>query len=199
MTARALELEDFDRNIAGFGPETDQGGGADPDRMASFDEGYAAGWEDAETATRGEQDQAHAAMRAHLQDLSFTYHEARAHVMRGLQPLLVAIVRQAVPDILQKTLGQRLIAEVEAMAEDVDGTDMELLVAPGQAAAANDLLDGITALPFAVAEDPTLAEGEIHLRMGAREREIDLNALRDGLDDALQALDTLNKETLANG
>jgi flagellar assembly protein FliH len=138
-------------------------------------------------------------MRARLQELSFTFHEARAHVMRALHPLLDAIVEQALPDILHQTLGQRLKAEIEDMAiAEADG-DISLLVAPGHAEAAGTLLGDITAMPFDVAEDPALAAGQIHMRLGRSEREIDLSVVMTTLRDALGALDTINEETLANG
>ena len=199
MKDHVLELENFDQALSVLTSPSETGDLPDPDRMAAFDEGYAAGWEDAENAARAEQVQAETALRSRLQDLSFSFHEARAHVMRMLHPLLNAIVDQAVPELLQKTLGHRLLAEIESLAASTAEQDIELLVAPGHADAARNLMSDVTALPVTIAEDPTLMAGQIHLRLGEAEREIDLDTLISTLRDALCALDEINKETLDHG
>lgn len=52
-------------------------------RLASYDSGYAAGWEDATAAQSGDQSRIRAELARNLQALSFTYQEARSHVLRA--------------------------------------------------------------------------------------------------------------------
>lgn len=55
-------------------------------RLASYEQGFSAGWEDALAAQADDRKQLAADLAHTLQSLSFTYHEARAHILRGLEP-----------------------------------------------------------------------------------------------------------------
>lgn len=197
--SRPLELENFDSALGGFVPDVIEGTRLEHERLAAYDEGYAAGWDDSSKAAEADLAQSEAQMRAHLQDLGFTFHEARAHVMRTVQPMLNAIVEKALPQLLHDTLGHRITADLTAMIEEAGDADITLLVASDQGDRVRNLLGGISSLPIDVHEESTLGAGELHLRLGHCEREIDLRALETTIGDALRALDTLNKETFAHG
>ena len=196
---RILRLEDFGSGPEVPAPETTDGSRLEAERLAAFDQGYAAGWEDAHKAAAQEARDSDEAARSRLQDLGFTFHEARAHVMTALTPMLRAIVSHAVPQLIQRTLGQRLTEELEAMIEEAGEAEVEILVPVGDAAQVASAISEIRTLPVSIREDGALADGQIHLRLGRLEREIDLAELGRRLDDALSALDTLNKEALAHG
>ncbi|WOI56176.1 hypothetical protein [Palleronia sp. LCG004] len=196
---RAVHFEDFDTAFV-FEPEiVELKPDHNPDRAAIFDEGYAAGWDAAQKAQAEAGEQARQAVRSHLQDLSFTFHEARAHVMRSLHPMLLTAMGLAVPAALRATLGQRLADEIADMARDEADMPVEFTVSPLDAATLAEALEGLTALPATIREDAGLSEGQIHLRLGASAREIDLHAVERRIDDALRALDAINQEQIANG
>jgi len=198
VTARPISLENFDDFAPE--PETSVQEVTQQDRLAAYDEGYGAGWDDGAAATRAEIEGAEAELAAHLQDLTFTFHEARAHVMRTVQPLLMQALSHALPRILHETLAHRLAEEIDALIDAGAAPEITLLVPPGAAETLAPSLRDVAGLPIVPREDADLPPGELHLRLGAEsELRLDLGALDRVLDDAFAALDTINKETLAHG
>ncbi len=199
MTARPLKLEDFGLHSGPAPVETVDGERLEAEKLASFDKGYAAGWEDATAAAERARAEGAEAALAQLQDLSFTYHEARAHVLRSVLPLIEAVADKVVPTVLRETLGARLAELVEAHAEEAATAEVEILTAPGEAAALREALDGRAGFPVAVREEEGLDPGLHHVRLGRVERELDLAGLERGLRDALGALEAGSREILTNG
>ena len=196
---RPLRLEDFGTTPQPFVPDTIDGSRLEAERLEAFDKGYAAGWDDAVKASEQETQSAEDAARASLQDLGFTFHEARAHIMLSMTPLLRSIVTHTLPMILRETIGARILEELEAMTTEASDTPVELFVPEGDLPAMEEALQNITTLPVTITEEATLAAGQIYLRLGDTERQIDLDALGQRISDALSALDTLNKEALKHG
>ncbi|PZX15090.1 flagellar assembly protein FliH [Palleronia aestuarii] len=194
-----LRLEDFGTSFAE--PEVDPIDAArlEAECVAAYDKGYAEGWEDAQRAAQKAAEESDTAARATLQDLGFTFHEARAHVMAALSPLLRTIVAHAVPLMIDRTLGERLTEELEAMIAEAGEAEIEIRVGEGEAEKVRRVLDEVGSLPAQVREDATLEPGKVHLRLGTLEREIDPADLERRLGAALDALDHINKDALAHG
>jgi flagellar assembly protein FliH len=169
------------------------------DTLDAYDKGYAAGWDDATKAAKAEETQADLNLRQSLEDLGFTYHEARVHVMGALSPLLSALMRKVVPRMLQDTLGARLIEEVEAMADSAVDLPVDLMANPADAAALRPVIEAVKTLPMRLVEERTVAPGQMFLKAGTAEREIDLTGALTAITEALEALDDLNKEQLRHG
>lgn len=199
MTARPLILEDFGLHAGPAPVETVDGERLEAEKLAAFDKGYAAGWEDATAASERAQAECSDAALARLQDLSFTYHEARAHVLRSVLPLIRAVADKVVPTLLRETLGVRLAELVQAHAEEAVWSEVEILAAPGEAEALRAALEGRVGFPLVVREEESLAPGLHHVRLGRVERELDLSGLERGLLDALDAIEAESKEILTNG
>jgi flagellar assembly protein FliH len=177
-----LRLEDFG------GPPPAPFGAFDPDpaagteaaaeaRLAGYDQGYAAGWEDALAAQAAEQGQVREDLARALHDLGFTFHEARAHLLRSLDPLLRALVDRVLPEIARASLGAAVVAELRDTAARLAGAPVVLEVAPGDRAAIAAALGEAPALPAELREDAALSEGQVRFRFGAEERALDLEAL----------------------
>ena len=56
-------------------------------KLASFESGYSAGWEDAAAAQADDQTRVSADLARSLQSLTFTYHEARNHVLKAIEQI----------------------------------------------------------------------------------------------------------------
>lgn len=194
-----LNLEDFGTQEDGFAPALINGTRLEAERLEAFDSGYSAGWEDAVKAAAQEGRTAEEVARARLQDLGFTYHEARAHVMLSMTPLLEAIVAQVLPRIVHDSIGARIVEELGALADQAGDSPIELLVPVGEGGTMRRAVDGLTTLPITVIDEETLPPGHIYLRLGTAERQIDLSGVADRIGEAIAALDTLNKETLSHG
>lgn len=169
------------------------------DALAAFDKGYAAGWEDAAKATRQEQEQSETAVAQSLQDLGFTYQEARAHVMRSLTPLVSGMLTRLLPRLIRDTLGARIIEEIDGIADKSADSPIDLLIAPAGADDLRAIVGRITELPLRVVEEATVPEGQIFLRLGQTEREIDLSGALDSISAALNGLDSLNCKESVHG
>ncbi|TYB87883.1 ABC transporter ATP-binding protein [Oceaniovalibus sp. ACAM 378] len=169
------------------------------DALAAFDKGYAAGWEDAAKATRQEQEQSKTAVAQSLQDLGFTYQEARAHVMRSLTPLVSGMLTRLLPRLIRDTLGARIIEEIDGIADKSADSPIDLLIAPAGADDLRTIIGRITELPLRVVEEATVPEGQIFLRLGLTEREIDLSGALDSISAALNGLDSLNRKESVHG
>ena len=199
MTAAPLRLEDFGQ-FSGLVPKVViDGDRLESEKLAAFDKGYAAGWDDATEAHGAEVLTAERALAARLEELSFSFHEARAHVMASLHPLLQGIVERIVPQVLSETLGQRLADAVIRLADDHPDPDVAVHTCPADAEDVAEHLTKHARFPTHVVPDDSLVPGLIQLRLGTRATEIDLTAIQTALHDALAALDTLNEETLSHG
>jgi flagellar assembly protein FliH len=175
---RPLRLESFDPEgsaAAGAALAAD----AEERRLAAYESGYAAGWEDAVAAQAGDARRLREDLARNLRDLSFTYHEARAEVLKGLAPLLRAMIDQVLPETARATLGARIAEVVAAEAERLGSPPVQIVVAPADRAAVEAALPDSPPFDLALAVEPTLAEGQVHFRFGSEERVLDLPALLD--------------------
>jgi len=200
-----LRLEDFGAATLAARPTSALPNLADPtpvsqeQALAAYDKGYAAGWEDATQAASQSQDRLDAAMANNLEDLGFTYHEARAHVMRSLTPLLDGMLTKLLPRVIRDSLGARIMEEIGGLAQHGAENPIELLVCPSDAEQLTPIIARITSLPLVLVPEDTVPQGQIFLRIGNVEREIDLEGAMASIARAVNALDELNKETAKHG
>lgn len=172
-------------------------------RLQAFENGYKAGWEDAVKAAADDAARISTDFAANLEDLSFTFSEAQSSLLGALRPLLTGMVESVLPRLARETLGARVIETLEGMARDATGTGAELVTSPGNVAALEQLLQDNNLLTTRVTGEPSLGDGQVHLRVGANEREIDLDsvlvqietALAGFLDDAPVDTVSQHKET----
>lgn len=143
-------------------------------KLASFEKGYQAGWEDSARAQQDSSTRISEDFGRNIRDLSFTYQEAHGAFVADMEQLIRQLVNSVLPKLAQETLGQRiaeiLTAEVEAQGQ----TPVRLVTAPGRGEALQAILPETTAMPLEIEEEASLADGQIQLRFGSTEREIDL-------------------------
>ncbi|PJE27392.1 flagellar assembly protein FliH [Pseudooceanicola antarcticus] len=154
-------------------------------RLEAFENGYKAGWDDAAKAARDEQGHIAADFARNLQDLSFTYHEAHGHVLSAVKPLLEDIVEKLLPDAARETLGLRVVDQLEALAREKSTVAVEISVAPDNLRLVEGLADQDFGFPVVMQGDDTLSEGQVFLRFGTEETEIDLGEVTEGIRGAL--------------
>ncbi len=168
-------------------------------RLESYEAGYKAGWDDAARAEAEEQGRIGAEFARNLQDLGFTFHEARCHVMQALEPLLAGMVERVLPKLVTETLGQTIVDELLPLATEAADTPIEVVVAPQSRPALEDLLGESGTVPFAIVEEPSLAPGQVFLRSGKTERHIDFATAIDRIGTAINGLYELNEKAFRNG
>ena len=155
------------------------------ERLQAFDRGYKDGWEDAARAHAEEQGRISAELAGNLQALSFTYHEARVAVLNEMEGILKGLVSRVLPETMMHSLGEMIVEQIHAAAEAASEIDVEVLVCPDNAGRVRNLLQGMIAPPLTVLEEPSLGEGQAFIRLGEDERKIDLEAVLQGLSEAV--------------
>lgn len=145
------------------------------EQLSSYENGYRAGWEEASAtptalAARSKND-----LSQHLQKLSFTYHEAQAHVLAALHPLLLQVVGQLMPQIAREALAPMVVEMLIPLADRLGQAPVILRVNPAAQQALLAAIEANTSLPIQITPDPTLGEGQVHLQLGTAEAELDLD------------------------
>ena len=172
-------LEDFGDLKAEHLTLTDQA--LEDQRLEAFERGYQAGWEDASKAHAEEQGSIGAELARNLQDLSFTFHEAQTAMMGNLEPLFHALLETVLPAAARDAFQARIVEELTALAREVGGGTIVLTVAASQTERIQAALDPDTGLPVSIQGDDTLGDGQAFLRIGQRERMIDIDATLDDI------------------
>ena len=145
-------------------------------RLDAFEKGYKAGWDDAVAAQEDDAQRLRADVGRSLQALSFTYHEARGHLLRGLGPLMEGICSRLLPQVAQAALGGIVCEALEPLAEEALDRPVTLVLNPEARPLVEEALSESAAPPVDFVEEPSLAPGQLHLRWDGGEQRIDLDA-----------------------
>lgn len=156
------------------------------ERLQSYEKGYAAGWEDAASAHSDEQARLGAEIAQNLRTLGFTYHEARVHVLRAVEPLLARMVEVVLPVLARETLAPLVVETLRPHFEAAAEAPISVVFNPVARPALEAALAGMTSLPLTLTEEPTLGEGQVWLRMGDSETQIDLDRALADISAALR-------------
>lgn len=163
-------------------------------RLAAYEQGYTAGWDDAVAAQDGEIARLRADLGRNLQDLSFTYHEAHSHVLRTLEPLLHDMVTKVLPAIARESLGQMVLEHLRPMAKDLADQPVTLVANPANRELLESLVLAEANFPLTFREEPSLGDGQVYLRLGEAESRIDLDGVISAISAAVSAFFRIEKQ-----
>lgn len=188
----ALRLEQFDAPDRGSAAPGPQAGAADLEeaRLGAFEAGYKAGWDDASAALADAEAELQAEVGRNLQALSFTYHEARNHVLRALSPLLAEVAARLLPQIAHAALPALVAEALAPYAEIAAEAPVLIRLHPANRQRVEALVGVSPGLPLHVCEDADLPVGQIWLQLGETETRVDIEAalttIRVAMDDFFQ-------------
>ena len=186
MTSLAHLYQDFGRKPSGYDGGVELGQSEIEDqKLASFESGYQAGWEDAVNAQKDSVQSISSDFAKNLQDASFNYHEARAELVKSLRPFFTDIANTLLPSIAQQTLGAHIVEQLHDMTRDQLDQVIEVTICPQNATAVDSILNENLPEPFVLVEDETLGAGQVYLRIGANERQIDMDQVVASVSDAM--------------
>ncbi len=168
-------------------------------RLTGFEAGYQAGWDDAVKAQGDSEAKLTADFVNTLQDMSFTYHEAYAKLNEGMKPLFSQLITKLLPEVAAQSLGLQILEQITAIAPVEHGATIEIVVSPGKEDTIRTLLEEQAAVPFVLATEPSLPGGQVYLRAGTTEREINLDAVLDGIRSAFTAFFHTTQEEPKDG
>lgn len=161
---------------------------AEDQKLQAFEEGYQAGWTDADKNHSNEQKNIGDEFLHTLRDLSFTYQEALGQINRGLKPLF----EQMMATLLPRTAGAALRAHVieqlvELSAQQTTGK-ITLRVADSSLLMLEELLEGVElSLPVSLVPDQTLTPHQLFVSLDMLEREVNLDAVCQEITQAMNA------------
>ncbi|OYU19464.1 MAG: flagellar biosynthesis protein [Rhodobacteraceae bacterium PARR1] len=156
-------------------------------RFSAYDDGYAAGWEDALAARDDDAAKMRDAVGQGLQTLGFSYHEARMHVLQSLRPLLETVVAQLLPRLASDAIGPTVADVVMTLAADCADQPVTLRLHPLSRAAVEGFLTPPPSLPLALFEDSTLTPGQVMVQAGPSGARVDMDGAIAEIAAALAA------------
>ncbi|SIO49765.1 flagellar assembly protein FliH [Rhodovulum sp. ES.010] len=195
-----LRLEDF------AAPAPQQPAAAPPEppdaqdiRLNAYEEGYKAGWDDAAAAENEEHARVSADFAKTLQEMSFSYHEARAHVLAALGPLLTAMVERVVPHIASAGFARTVVETAMQMAEAEANRPVRLRINPDNREALDALIGEDPGLPLAIVDDDTVGPGQALVSGTESECEIDIDGMLAAIQTALDEFLKTEEEARRHG
>jgi len=200
MSRRPILLETFEHDEAPPSQQVEMGHGEfEEARLAAFEKGYTAGWDDAIAAQEAEGAKLRSDVAQNLQDLSFTYHEAREHVLGALQPLLFDIAAKFLPALARETLAQMVAEQLSPVAESLTSTPISVVANPSSLPQIEALLAQQSSLPLVFVAEPTLGEGQVYLRFAETETRVDLDGVIALITEAIHTYFSANQQEPAHG
>lgn len=191
-------LEDFSKSDGSQGPLKLMSQEELEDiRLASFEQGYSAGWDDSIKAQDAEQKRINTHLGKRLEDLSFTYHEALNQMTQAVEPVLRSLTETVLPQVLRQTLGEHIVEELTKLAHTHANQPATIHVPPGMRAMLDDLISGEFSMPVAVIEDDSMVPDTATLRIGASETDINCTDLLTSISERIDAFYyQINKEAV---
>ncbi|WP_149588370.1 flagellar biosynthesis protein [Tabrizicola flagellatus] len=189
----ALRLEVFDTASTDDGSNRPlvEATAVEEAKVAGFEQGYTAGWDDAVAAQQGDQTRIRADLARNLQSLAFTFQDARAHVLNSIRPLMLEMTNRLLPAIAREALAPTVLEALTPLAEEMVDAPVTLVLNPAVRGQVEGLLAEATGLPIVVEEEPSLPEGQVYLRLGTAEASVDLSQVTADIAAAVRAFFTL--------
>ncbi|WP_116132960.1 flagellar biosynthesis protein [Tropicimonas sp. IMCC34043] len=154
-------------------------------RLQAFDQGYRAGWEDSASAFKEDQRRISEEFGNNLQELSFTYHEARNAVLAEMEGILRGMVDRVLPATLTRSLGEMILRQIGEAAERASEVPVDVVVSPANVSVVRSLIEHRVVPPLRIHGEQTLGDGQAFLRMGGSEHKFDLEAVLREIADAV--------------
>ena len=156
-------------------------------RLAQFEEGYAAGWEDAISAQSENTRIANENLAKTIGDLSFTYHEACQHLQTSFLPVLEAMARHLVPPLMEKAFPRMVLDKLADILDDPDVSPLELRCAPERVNYFHETLAGIDHTLVTISSDPKCEKDTILLISADFAEQLDVKFIADEIISEVEA------------
>jgi flagellar biosynthesis/type III secretory pathway protein FliH len=198
---QAFKLEEFDifsdATAANLGDQTfgefyktEVDPKADPisTPQPGYEGGYKAGWEDAEKKLQDLKQSIRYELSQNLQDIAFTFIDAKVLALRAIEPVIKAIIDHLLPKTLHLTLGARLVETIQDMAKRCADTDLRLNVSTQDLSEISELMKSDGATLIKIVEEPSLKSGQVYIGLGEIEEMIDFSEVFTEMKQNLAAV-----------
>ncbi|MEO8531706.1 MAG: hypothetical protein ABI459_10815 [Deltaproteobacteria bacterium] len=157
--------------------------------IRDYDAGYKAGWEDAERRHESEAQRLSEALLHSVQDLGFTLHEARVHVLKMLRPLVESMIGALVPEVSKAALPVIVADEIEQLAVDLANEPLTLRICADDRVMLERALASVeSSLQVKLVVEPSLIAGQVLISTENLEKRIDLDEVQTRIITALRTL-----------
>ena len=196
-----LRLEVFDSSIAADGTPQPlvEASAMEEAKIASFEQGYSAGWEDAAAAQQGDQNRIRTDLARNLQSLAFTFQDARSHVLQAIRPLIVEMTNRLLPEVAREALAPTVLEALMPLADRLADAPLVLVLNPAARDSVESLISQATGLPMVIEEEPSLDEGQVYIRLGTTETKVDLSQATADITTAVRAYFSLTNQETPHG
>jgi flagellar assembly protein FliH len=168
-------------------------------KIAAYEQGYSAGWEDASAAQQSDQGRIRADLARNLQSLSFTFQDARGHVLQAIRPLILEMTSRLLPEVAREALAPTVLDALMPLADQMADAPLTLVLNPAVRDRVEGLVTQATGLPMVIEEEPSLGEGQVYIRFGATETKVDLNRVTADITAAVRGFFNLTAEDPPHG
>jgi flagellar biosynthesis/type III secretory pathway protein FliH len=197
----ALRLEIFDTVVTADGGTQPlvEVSTVEEAKITSYEQGYSAGWEDASAAQQGDQTRIRADLARSLQSLSFTFQDARGHVLQAIRPLILEMTNRLLPEVARQSLGPTVLDALMPLADQLADAPLTLVLNPTVRDRVEGLVAEATGLPMVIEEEPSLSEGQVYIRLGPKEQKVDLDRVTSDITAAVRGFFNLPEKDTSNG
>ncbi|WP_142081611.1 hypothetical protein [Roseinatronobacter monicus] len=144
-------------------------------RETAFEQGYAAGWQDALEHMRNENDLRHIAAQEALQAIGFSYNEAHQALSASFLALTQALLDSVLPEAARLALPLCLKAELDTLIQQHTRPSVQILCSANVLGTLGTWIASCTQAEIELVAEPSFSEAQISLRIGSQERVIDLD------------------------
>lgn len=169
-------------------------------RETAYEQGYAAGWQDALEHMRNEDALRRIASEDALQGISFSYHEAHGALQQGFIALLRAMLDRLLPEAARLSMVGHFDTELRALVARTTHRPIRIRCAPSSVEKLAPLITKVSSVEIELVAEPSFTEAQVSLSLDAQERIIDLDNMLDALRDSLDQTGLQqNDKEISNG
>ncbi|MCW1932395.1 hypothetical protein [Pararhodobacter zhoushanensis] len=169
-----LKLEVFETADTPEGPALLMPEEIEDIRLNAYERGYLAGWDDGGQQVQTDETARREAIERQAEQLNFTYHEARGHVLKALLPMLEGMLSCVLPTLARASIVPLAIEHLTPLAHGAADAPLTLRVPSGSRDAYLAAFEGLVLPPLDLVETDDLAEGQALFVLGEAETHIDL-------------------------
>lgn len=155
------------------------------DALESYDAGYKSGWADCASAEAEERSAVGADLAKNLTDAQLTYEAARRDVLAALGPFFEDVAATLLPKMAAAAVAPTVLAELGALAEGQTISKIEIHAAPSACASLEKLGETEHLAGLIVRPEPAFAEGQVSIRVGSEQRDLDMAGAADRIAAAI--------------
>lgn len=155
-------------------------------KLNAYERGYGAGWDDGGQRAEAEETARRAGFARQAEHLSFTYHEARGHVLAALKPLIAAMLESVMPAAARASVVPLVIEQLMPLAQAAAEAPVTLRIARGMRGEFEAAFSGLVLPPIDLVETDDLADGQAEFRFGALDTRVDLDHAAQSVTRAIE-------------